>query len=129
MKKKYFLIIILATLSLNITFAQDKDDYELLVCMRDDINIRKGPGTNFDKITYKKLSYGELLYVVEEKDGWIKFRFTSKDNGYHVWALKKLIESPRPYEHYTGPEKKVSELEWAFSTQQTSFCKWKFVDV
>ena len=121
MKNKIiFLFFCLSTL----TFAQNMDDYELLVCFRDDINIRKGPGTNFEKISYKKLSYGELLYVVEEKDGWVKFRFTSEDNGYHVWALKKLIESPRKYEHYTGPEKKVTELEWELTQANIKLAKF-----
>jgi len=60
-------------------------------CVRDGINIRTGPGTNYSKDETGKTMSGEKFYVLEEKDGWIKFRVTPNDVEWSGWVLKKLV--------------------------------------
>lgn len=67
---------------------------EIRVCVKDVI-IRTGPGSKFKADGSGKLFKGEKLYVLEEKNGWIKFRVTPKDVGWSGWVPKKstVLES------------------------------------
>ena len=60
------------------------------ICPRDGINIRTGPGTNYKIDQSGQLLEGEKLYVLEEKNGWIRFRVTPKDVGWSGWVKKDL---------------------------------------
>lgn len=64
------------------------DILEVRVCSQDGINIRKGPGTNFEKDESGQLFEGEKLYVLGERDGWIHFRVTVEDIGWSGWVKK-----------------------------------------
>jgi len=56
----------------------------------DGINIRKGPGTSYGLDPTGQLFQGEKLYILEEKDGWIRFRVTQHDVGWEGWVRKDL---------------------------------------
>jgi len=63
---------------------------EVRVTPKDGINIRKGPGTSYEMDESGQLIKGEKIYVLEEKDGWIRFRVTLKDVGWSGWIKKDL---------------------------------------
>ena len=62
------------------------------------IAIRTGPGMNYKQDDTGELDEDEKLYVLEEKDGWIRFRVTPKDVGWSAWIKKDLTDyfSPSP---------------------------------
>ena len=62
------------------------------ICSKDGINIRKGPGTNFPLDETGQTMKGEKFYILEEKDGWVRFRVTPKDIGWNGWVLKRLVK-------------------------------------
>lgn len=66
---------------------------EVRICPRDGINIRTGPGTDYKKDGSGQLVKGEKLYVLEEINGWIRFRVTPKDVGWSGWVKKNLTVS------------------------------------
>jgi len=70
--------------------ASQKEILEVRVCPRDGVNIRTGPGTQFSKVEGGPLVKGEKLYVLEEKNGWVRFRVTPGDVGWSAWAKKDL---------------------------------------
>lgn len=73
----------------------------IMVCGKDGINIRTGPGTNYSKDETGKTMSGEKYYVLEEKNGWIKFRVTPTDVGWTGWVLKSLVEKKETKTHST----------------------------
>ena len=72
---------------------EKKEIIGVRICPRDGINIRTGPGTNYKKDESGQLVKGEKLYVLEEKNGWIRFRVTPKDVGWSGWVKKDLTIS------------------------------------
>lgn len=68
----------------------NNDILEVRVCPNEGINIRTGPGTEFTKDKSGQLVKGEKLYVLEEKNGWIRFRVTREDVGWSGWVKKNL---------------------------------------
>ena len=56
-------------------------------------NIRTGPGMNYDVDPTGTLGETENLYVLEEKDGWIRFRTTKENHGWSAWIKKELTIS------------------------------------
>ena len=70
--------------------ASDQAVLGVRICPRDGINIRGGPGTNYPKVEGGPLVKGEKLYVLEERNGWIRFRVTPKDVGWSGWAKEDL---------------------------------------
>lgn len=72
---------------------QKKNDYyEIRRPKKDGVNIRTGPGTDFSKDESGTINVFEKLYILEEKNGWLKFRVTPKDVGWSGWILKELTE-------------------------------------
>jgi|GEM_PF-3440647 len=55
--------------------------------------IRNGPGVKYGNDHSGPLWQDEKLYVLEEKDGWIRFRVTPKDAGWSAWIKKDLTVS------------------------------------
>lgn len=86
---------------------------EVRVCPRDGINIRTGPGTNYVKDQSGQLAKSERLYVLEEKNGWIRFRVTSKDVGWSGWVKKNLTVSREEWE--LRPQ--LLLLDWSWHTE------------
>ena len=60
-------------------------------CMNTNVNLRKGPGTKFEKDSKGPLGYGKTVYVVEEKGKWVRLRFTEEDKGWSAWTLGEFI--------------------------------------
>jgi SH3-like domain-containing protein len=63
---------------------------EIRVPLKSGINIRKGPGTNYELDESGQLVKGEKIYVIEEKNGWIHFRVTPNNVGWSGWVKKDL---------------------------------------
>ncbi|MHB9070760.1 MAG: hypothetical protein ACYC54_10390 [Sedimentisphaerales bacterium] len=57
------------------------------------INIRVGPGMNYAIDETGTLDENEKLYVLEEKDNWIRFRTTQEDHGWSAWIKKDITVS------------------------------------
>jgi hypothetical protein len=68
------------------------DIIEIRVIPKNGINIRVGPGTQFEKDLSGTLIKGEKIYVINEEDNWLKFRTTLEDVGWHGWVRKDLTE-------------------------------------
>jgi len=74
----------------------DKSQYPYaIVCKRDNINIRKGPGTNYAVDNIGRLMKGIEIYVQSEKDGWIEFSLIPEDSKWSGWAMKNLIDTAK----------------------------------
>ncbi len=56
-------------------------------------NIRTGPGMNYAVDPTGTLGENEILYVLEEKDDWIRFRVTKENLGWSAWIKKDLTIS------------------------------------
>jgi len=82
-----------------------------MVCGKDGINIRTGPGTNYSKDETGKTMSGEKFYVLEEMNGWIKFRVTPADVGWTGWVLKNLVEKEQKKKTKTYTKKRSDELQ------------------
>lgn len=52
--------------------------------------IRVGPGMEYGRDDTGCLPETELLYVLEEKNGWIRFRVTQANLGWSAWIRKDL---------------------------------------
>lgn len=100
-----------------------KYEYKI-VANKGGINIRSGPGTNFEIDPSGQLVKGETLYILEEKDGWIKFRVTPKHVGWSGWILKRLLAEKNDCRKYV---KLLSVDFWAKETgQRRSYILTKF---
>ena len=55
--------------------------------------IRTGPGMKYKNDDTGELLETDPLYVLEERDGWIRFRVTKKDLGWSAWIQKDLTAS------------------------------------
>lgn len=58
-------------------------------------NIRIGPGMSYASDNTGTLYENEKLYVLEEKDGWIRFRVTPEDCNWSAWINKDLTISQK----------------------------------
>jgi uncharacterized protein YgiM (DUF1202 family) len=56
-------------------------------------NLRTGPGMNYAVDQTGTLGENEKLYVLEEKDGWIRFRTTKENHDWSAWIKKELTVS------------------------------------
>lgn len=83
---------------------------EIRLARSDGINIRKGPGTNYGLDESGQLTKNEKLYVLEEKDGWLKFRVTQKDVGWEGWVRKDLTVSASG-QNYSSNAEQITALE------------------
>ena len=68
---------------------QKKNYIEHRKCNVSELNIRNGPGVEFELNDTSPLYKSENMYVLEEKNGWIRFRATPNDVGWEGWASKK----------------------------------------
>ncbi len=75
-----------------IKYADQQKVLYTFICSKDGINIRKGPGTNFPLDETGQTMKGEKFYVLEEKDGWVRFRVTQRDIGWNGWVLERLVK-------------------------------------
>jgi len=103
-RSKYFLfIIIILFVVTNIIYAQ-----EILYqakCKNSDVSIRKGPGTNFDKDKRGPLALGRTVFVMEEKNGWYRFKL-KEDEKWSGWTLGKFFDKLESVVKEKAPEVK-----------------------
>jgi uncharacterized protein YgiM (DUF1202 family) len=95
-----------------------------LICPKDGINIRTGPGTDFPKDELGPLSKGDTLYVLSYYTGWVKFRVTPHDEGWSGWVLKRLVakveQKTQKRKESRAPEIKKSKATLKFDVIKTS---------
>jgi len=60
---------------------------DIRICKVSKANIRHGPGINFEKDTVNQLPYSEMLFVLKDSAGWIKFETNKDVTG---WVKKDL---------------------------------------
>lgn len=66
---------------------------EIRVSKNDGVNVRTGPGTNFDIDVTGQLMKGEKLYVIKDSIQWIKFNTVPNDTSWTGWVKKDLTVS------------------------------------
>ena len=69
-----------------------KKQQNTMTCLANDINIRIGPGTYYAIDPIGKLMKGVTVFVVDEKNDWIKFTITSDDDSWAGWVNKKYLK-------------------------------------
>ena len=69
-----------------------KKQKNTMTCLANDINIRIGPGTYYAIDPIGKLMKGVTVFVVDEKNDWIKFTITSDDESWAGWVNKKYLK-------------------------------------
>ena len=77
------------------TKTRTKRPIEVRICAKSGVNVRNGPGLNYQVL--HKLKRGQVLYVFEEKNGWIRYSGTPKDCGSPLWVKKSLTISELQY--------------------------------
>jgi len=88
------------------------DVIEVRVCVTEGVNIRTGPGVNYEKDSTGQLVKGEELYVLEERDGWIRFRCTPQDRGWSGWVNREFTVSKEEWDR-AQEEAAIEEQEKA----------------
>lgn len=69
-----------------------KKSQKTMTCVANDINIRIGPGTYYAIDPIGKLMKGVTVFVVDEKNGWVKFTITPNDESWSGWVNKKYLK-------------------------------------
>ncbi|RLC58437.1 MAG: hypothetical protein DRH89_01160, partial [Candidatus Cloacimonadota bacterium] len=72
--------------------SKDRKQQETMTCVANDINIRIGPGTYYAIDPIGKLMKGVTVFVVDEKNGWVKFTITPNDESWSGWVNKKYLK-------------------------------------
>ena len=63
-----------------------------MTCPTNHIKIRIGPGTYYAVDPSGKLMKGVTVFVVDEKNDWIKFTITPNDESWAGWVNKKYLK-------------------------------------
>lgn len=66
---------------------------EIRVSNNDGVNVRTGPGINFDILESGQLVKGEKLYVIKDSIQWIRFSLIPNDTTWTAWVKKDLTVS------------------------------------
>jgi len=70
---------------------KNRDQQKTMTCTSNDINIRIGPGSYYAIDPIGKLMKGVTVFVVDEKNDWIKFTITPNDESWAGWVNKKYL--------------------------------------
>ena len=70
---------------------KDAKQQKMIVCNTNDIDIRIGPGTYYAIDPIGKLMKGVTVFVIDEKNDWIKFTITPEDDSWAGWVNKKYL--------------------------------------
>lgn len=70
----------------------DSKQQKMMICNTNDINIHIGPGTYYAIDPIGKLMKGVTIFVVDEKNNWIKFTITPNDESWSGWVDKKYLK-------------------------------------
>ena len=71
---------------------KNKKEQRTMTCNTNDINIRIGPGTYYAVDPIGKLMKGVTVFVVDEKNDWVKFTITPNDKSWSGWVNKKYLK-------------------------------------
>jgi len=71
---------------------KNKKEQRTMTCNTNDINIRIGPGTYYAVDPIGKLMKGVTVFVVDEKNDWVKFTITPNDESWAGWVNKKYLK-------------------------------------
>ncbi|MCD6176970.1 MAG: SPOR domain-containing protein [Candidatus Cloacimonetes bacterium] len=71
---------------------KDKKEQITMICNTNNINIHIGPGTYYAVDPIGKLMKGVTIFVVYEKNNWIKFTITPNDESWSGWVDKKYLK-------------------------------------
>ena len=63
-----------------------------MTCKQDNVNIRIGPDTYYAVDPIGKLMKGITVFVVEEKNDWVRFTITPDDESWSGWVRKDFLE-------------------------------------
>ncbi len=63
---------------------------ETRVCARQSLVVRMGPGTHYEKGEPEMITSGQRLYVLEERDGWVRFHISKTVVGRSGWVPKEF---------------------------------------
>ena len=72
--------------------SKNEKQQKTMTCNSNDINIRIGPGTYYAIDPIGKLMKGVTVFVVDEKNDWIKFTITPDDESWSGWVDKKYLK-------------------------------------
>ena len=78
--------------SMNPKFQFDNGKVQRKICRSNDIDIRIGPGTQYEIDPIGKLMKGVTVFVIDEKDDWMKFTITPNDESWAGWVNKKHLK-------------------------------------
>ncbi|MCK4653161.1 MAG: SPOR domain-containing protein [Candidatus Cloacimonetes bacterium] len=71
---------------------QPKSVNYTMTCKQDNVNIHIGPGTHYAVDPIGKLMKGITVFIVEEKNNWVRFTITPGDKYWSSWVKKDLLE-------------------------------------
>jgi len=71
---------------------KDEKPHKTMTCTSNDINIRIGPGTYYAVDPIGKLMKGVTVFVIDEKNDWVKFTITPDDKSWAGWVNKKYLK-------------------------------------
>lgn len=71
---------------------KNKKPQKTMTCTTNDINIRIGPGTYYAVDPIGKLMKGVTVFVIDEKNDWVKFTITPDDKSWAGWVNKKYLK-------------------------------------
>lgn len=61
-------------------------------CNSNDVNIRTGPGLEYEIDPIGKLMQGITVFVVEEKGDWVRFTITPNDESWSGWVRSRYLD-------------------------------------
>jgi len=70
---------------------KNKKEQRTMTCNTNDINIRIGPGTYYAVDPIGKLMKGVTVFVVDEKNDWVKFTITPNDESWAGWVNRRYL--------------------------------------
>lgn len=92
------IFVLLLIISLFVPDQPDKPKPpELMRIARDVVNIRTGPGTDFDVDGRGQLAWGDSIYVTGGKDDWLEFVLDAGDTLWSGWIRSDLVVEPRDW--------------------------------
>ena len=82
---------------------------EVRVCTQNWTKVRNGPGLHYPKEASEQLSKGDEIFILDEINGWLKFRRTAKDVGWFGWVNK---------------DRTIPKKQWNLSKYDVQVKKW-----
>ncbi len=71
---------------------------EIRICIKE-VDIKTGPGEDYEMNEAGQLHVSERIFILTEEQGWLKFRCTPNDVGWHGWVKKAVTVPEAEWEH------------------------------